>query len=77
MRFLRLGQGFEPVGDFIKPFFPSGFCHTRIHVRVFVSFARNCRFKIKRRGTNGLASRRVAGLFQEFQMSVHDPGFPF
>ena len=52
MRALRLGEGFEPIGDFIKPFSAGRLGHARIHVRVLVGFASNGGFKVIARTTN-------------------------
>ena len=36
-----LGQGFEPVGDFVETFLAGRFRHAGVHVRVFVGLAGN------------------------------------
>ena len=61
---LGLCQGFKPVGYFVEPFVAGLTSHTRIHIRVFVSFAGDGCFKIIRSRANGLARRGVASFFR-------------
>src|SRR5215469_419778 len=41
MGLLRLCQGLEPIGDFLKAFGTRGLGHARIHVGIFVGLARD------------------------------------
>ena len=46
MRTLCLGQCLEPVGNFVEVLIPRRLGHTRVHVSVFVGFARNSRRQV-------------------------------
>src|SRR6185437_3348614 len=72
-----LGQGLEPVGDFVKAFRASGFGHARIHVGVFVGLARDRRLQIGVGGADRLAGGRIAHFLQIFQMAVRMTGLAF
>src|ERR1700748_1787305 len=77
MGLLGLGQGLEPVGDFVKAFRTRGLGHARIHVGIFVGLARDGGLQIGVGAADGLAGRRIADLLQIFQMAVGVTGLAF
>ncbi len=77
MGLLSLRQGLEPVGDLVEAFAARGLGHARIHVGVFVGFARDRRLEIEVGGADRLAGRRIADFFQIFQMAMGMAGLAF
>ena len=77
MALLGLGQGLEPVGDFVEAFAARGLGHARIHVGVFVGLARDRGLEIGVGGADRLAGRRIAHFFQIFQMAMRMAGLAF
>src|SRR5689334_9612083 len=77
MRLLGLGQGLEPVGDFVKAFGAGGLGHARIHVGIFVGLARDRSLEVGVGGADRLAGRRIAHFLEIFQMAMGMAGFAF
>ena len=77
MRTLGLGQGLKPVRNLVETFLARGFCHARIHVCVFVRFARNrgCQICIGR--ADRQSGRGIAGFFKILKMAMRVAGFAF
>ena len=74
VRFLGLGQGFKPVGDFVEAFFPGALGHAGVHVGIFVSFTGDGGAQILGGGADGLAGGRVACLLEKFKMTMSMAG---
>ena len=74
MRFLGLGEGLEPVGDLVEAFLAGGARHARIHIGVFVGLAGDRGAQIIAGAADRLAGRRVADLFEIFEMTVRMAG---
>src|SRR6185312_9210905 len=77
MALFRFRESLEPVGDFIETFRARGLGHARIHVGVFVRFARDRGFEVQVGATDRLAGRRIADGFEEFEMTVRMARFAF
>src|SRR5579863_6312558 len=77
MGLLGLGQGLEPVGDFVKAFRTRRLGHARIHVGIFVGLARDGGLEIGVGGADRLAGRRIAHFLQIFQMAMGMTGLAF
>src|SRR5947207_9846283 len=77
MRFLGLGEGLEPVGDLVEAFLAGGARHARIHIGVFVGLAGDGGAQIIAGAADRLAGRRVADLFDIFEMTVRMAGLAF
>ena len=74
---LGLGQGFKPVGDFVKTFIPGAFGHAGVHVGVLVGLTGDGGFQVGVRGTDGQTGGGVSHFFQVFQVTVCVAGFAF
>ena len=77
MGLLGFGQGFEPVGDFVKAFGARGLGHTWIHIGVFMGLAGDGRFEIGIGGADRLARGRISNFLQIFQMAMGMTGLTF
>ena len=74
---LRLGQGLEPIGDFVKAFVASGLGHTRIHIGVLVRFAGDRRFQVQLGVAHREACRGIADRLKVLEVSVRVTGLTF
>ena len=72
-----LGQGLEPVGDFVEAFVARGARHARIHVGVFVGLAGDGGLEVLLGAADRQAGGRIADGFHEFQVAVGVAGFAF
>ena len=77
VRTLGLGQGLEPVGDFVETFVTCDLGHARVHVGVLVGFAGDGGLQVVGGGAERQAGGGIAALFQVFQMAVRMAGFAF
>src|SRR6185437_271713 len=77
MRALRLGQGLEPVGDFLEAFLARGLGHARVHVGVLVGLARDRALQVGVGFAERQAGGGVAALFEVFEMAVSVAGLAF
>ena len=77
MGFFSLGQSLKPVGDFIEALFPGAFRHTGIHIGVFVGLTGDRRLQVLVGGADGLTGRRIACLFEKFEVAVGMAGLAF
>ena len=64
MGLFSLGEGFEPIGDFVEAFFASGARHARIHVGVFVGLTGDGGLEIVFGAADGQAGGGIADWFE-------------
>src|SRR5690625_1661796 len=74
MALLRLGQGLEPVGDFVEAFLARRTGHTGVHIRVLIGLTDDRGLQVQGRLTDRLTSRRIANLLQVLEMPVRMAG---
>ena len=75
--FFGLGQGLEPVGDFVKAFFARGLSHSRVHIGVLVGFAGDRGLEVLSSLADGITGSRIADRLEVFEMAESVSGFAF
>src|SRR4249919_3243328 len=73
VRALGLGQGLEPVGDFLKSFLSCRLGHSGVHVGVLVGLTGNGGLEVLGRLTDRQARSGVANLLQILEVPVRVP----
>ena len=74
---LSLGQGLEPVGDFVEAFFARIAGHAGVHVGVLVGLAGDGGLEVVLGAADRQAGSRVAGFFEVLEVAVGMAGFAF
>src|ERR1700688_2524268 len=71
------GESLEPIGNFTEALVARALRHPRVHIRVFVRFAGNCRLEIQRSRADRQSRGRVADRLEVLQMPMGMAGFAF
>jgi hypothetical protein len=74
MRTLGLRQRLEPVRDLAESLVAGSLRHARVHVRVLVRLAGDRRLQVVRGRADRQSGRRIADLFEIFEVAVRMPG---
>src|SRR5262249_25676014 len=77
VRLLGFCQRLEPVGNLLETFLTSGLGHTRIHIRVLVSFSLNRSLEVQCSIAERKPSRRIPHLLEIVEMTMSMTGFAF